>query len=124
MEIFFKMEPRTLTGAAKLYAGKDHADAHRAMPDVEITIEVMDGQLAMYPDLPEEIGALIKETRRDARLDLSGNIVLIDGRACFGFGKHKGKDCAGQRGYMKWVLDNAFPNNTKAVVEEILKNSR
>lgn len=124
MEIFFKMEPRNLTGAVLKYTGRDHEGAHRAMPDVEATLGVLDGQLAIYQGLPDDIDTLIQVTKKDDRLDLSGNIILIDGKACFGFGKHKGKPCASNLNYCKWMIDQrTFPRNTMDIIEAIYRHA-
>lgn len=131
MEIFHRMEPRTLAGAVRHYLGGDHEDAHRAMPDVEATIDVLDAQLVRYQGLPEDIDTLISETKRDTRLDMAGKIIIHNGEPCFNFGKwgpEGGKEptpCRMQRGYLKWMLEEGdFPNNTKMVVQSIYDDSR
>lgn len=130
MEIFFKMEPRSLSGAVSFYLDGDHSGAHRALPDVEATISVLDAQLAKYQGLPDDLQALIAETKRDNRIDMAGKFIFHNGVPCFGFGKHgpaDGKEptpCHEQIGYIKWMLDQRFPNNTKEIAEAILKQAR
>ncbi len=132
MEIFFKMEPRTLTGAVAFYTGLDHSNAHRALPDVMATLGVLDAQMEKYEALPDDIQDLIQETRRDNRLDMAGKIILnADGVPCFGFGKHGpegGKvpaPCHSQRGYLKWMIESGtFPGNTKLIVQELLDKGK
>lgn len=121
MEIFHKMEPRSLAGATRFYTGMDHDDAHRAMPDVKATFEVLSAQLERYPGLPGTIEGLIQETKRDRRIDMAGYFILSeDGTPCFGFGKHKDKPVFSQRGYMRWMLGESFPSNTKEVCDYLL----
>jgi DNA polymerase-3 subunit epsilon len=127
MEIFHKMEPRSLTGAISFYCGENHAGAHRALADVEATLKVLDAQLGKYQGLPDDLPTLICETTRDTRLDMAGKIILHNGVPCFGFGKHGpegGKEptpCQAQRGYLKWMIEQgSFPGNTKMVVQALL----
>jgi DNA polymerase-3 subunit epsilon len=47
-DIFHKREARDLTAAVKFYTGEKFENAHSALDDIEATIKVMDGQLAMY----------------------------------------------------------------------------
>ena len=47
-KIFYKMEPRTLKAALKVYCGKDLEDAHDALADVRATVEVLAGQISKY----------------------------------------------------------------------------
>lgn len=132
MEIFHLMEPRSLAGAVRHYLAGDHSNAHRALPDVEATIDVLDAQLSRYDeDLPDDIETLILATKRDNRLDMAGMIILHDGVPCFGFGKHGpqgGKaptPCHLQRGYLKWMLEQGdFTNNTKMIVQTIYDDTR
>ena len=56
--IFCKMFPRTLTGAYKFFCGKDLEGAHGAEADTAATWEVIQGELAKFPELPRETGSL------------------------------------------------------------------
>jgi DNA polymerase-3 subunit epsilon len=130
MEIFFKMEPRSLTGAVSHYLEADHSGAHRALPDAEATINVLDAQLAKYQDLPDDLGDLITETKRDSRIDMAGKFIIHNGVACFGFGKHGpevGREptaCHTQRGYLKWMMAQQFPRHTLMIAESLYNESR
>ena len=44
-KIFYKMEPRTLSAAYRLYCGKELENAHDALEDVRATVEVLKGQI-------------------------------------------------------------------------------
>lgn len=48
MQIFYKMEPRTLKAALKFYCGKELEDAHDAMADTKATADVFWGQIQRY----------------------------------------------------------------------------
>jgi len=125
LEIFQAQEPRTLTGAARFYLQENHEGAHRAMPDVEMTIKVLEAQIAKYPDLPLTIYDLIQTTRRDRRVDMAGKIALNDdGVACYTFGDStKGKPVRSNTHFAQWMLGKAFPEQTKRVIRHILNNA-
>lgn len=42
--------PRNLAAAYKLYCGKDHTTAHTGAGDVRVTVEILEEQLAKYPE--------------------------------------------------------------------------
>ncbi|MGH9366412.1 MAG: 3'-5' exonuclease, partial [Thermoanaerobaculia bacterium] len=48
--IFFVREPRHLAAAARFYCESDHDGAHGALADAEMTLRVLEGQFARYPD--------------------------------------------------------------------------
>ena len=48
MNIFHKMEARTLKAAYKFYCGKDLINAHSAEADTKATYEILLAQLKMY----------------------------------------------------------------------------
>lgn len=43
--------PRNLAAAYKLYCGKEHTTAHTGAGDVRVTVEILEQQLAKYPEL-------------------------------------------------------------------------
>jgi len=54
--LYHKMEARSmfaarnLSAAYKLYCGKEHSTAHTGAGDVRVTVEVLEAQLAKYPE--------------------------------------------------------------------------
>jgi len=50
-KIFYKMEPRTLKAAYKLYCNKDLEDAHDALAEVQATVDVLKGQIQRYENV-------------------------------------------------------------------------
>lgn len=50
--IYHRRVPRDLAAAYRLYCGKELVGAHGAAADIEACVEVLEAQLAVYPDLP------------------------------------------------------------------------
>lgn len=118
--IFHKMEQRTLIAAYSFYCKKDLINAHSALADVTATWEVLDAQIARYPDLKNDIDFLTEFSRHgdQTRLDFAGRLAQNEkGEAIYNFGKHKGKTIREvldiEPGYYGWMLDAEFPLYTK-----------
>jgi DNA polymerase-3 subunit epsilon len=130
MTIFHKKEPRDLTAAVRFFLDRDHAGAHGAEADVQASIEVLEAQLARYPDLPRAVDAL------DAycypvpagAVDREGKFVLRDGEVVFAFGRQKGRALREvarvQRDYLEWFLKQDFPEDARTLVEKALRGGR
>lgn len=138
--IFYKMEPRTLRAAYRLYCGKEMTDAHDALADVQATIEVFQGQLAMYEgkDLLDEDGNVVPapikndmqalhEFTNDLNfLDATQKLrVQADGTVVFNFGKYMGqpvKDVlAKDKNYYFWILEKEFSSQVKQIIKQMVK---
>lgn len=122
--IFYKKEPRTLSGAYKFYCDKNLEDAHTAEADTMATLEVLEAQLDRYPDIENDVAALAEYTKRGKMLDYAGRFVLDDnGQPVFNFGKHKGKIVsevlAAEPSYYSWMMDGDFTQDTKNVLTKI-----
>lgn len=118
--IFYVMEPRTLTAAYRFYCGKELVGAHSAIADVRATYEVLMGQLDRYDTLQNDMDELAKLSATKY-VDIAGRIGRNDaGDPVMNFGKHKGKTvewvCQHDPGFINWMLASDFPNNTKDVV--------
>ncbi len=115
--IFHKKEPRTLAAAVQKYCGRVHEDAHGAGADNAATLAVLQGQLAMYPDLAEmDIAALAKfSTLGDfAPADLAGKLGYdADGFLVYAFGKQRGVRVSVDPGFGQWMCNRDFPQSTK-----------
>ncbi len=124
--IFHKREPRTLGAALELYCGKSHEDAHSALADVLATLDVLDGQLQRYPDLPHDLQALALYCNpedntlldRDGKLRWSGDEVVI------GFGQKAGMAlrelATHEPAYLRWMLKREFSQEVKTIVQNAL----
>ena len=125
--IFHQKEPRTLSAAFKFYCGKEHQSAHGAEADVLATIEVLDGELARYPDLPRDVAALHDICKpKDANwVDESGRFKWDEkGEAIVAFGKNQGlslRDVAGANpGFLSWMIKSDFAEDAKKIAKDAL----
>ncbi|MBK9338249.1 MAG: 3'-5' exonuclease [Lewinellaceae bacterium] len=138
--IFYKMEPRTLKAAYRLYCGKELTDAHDALADVRATLDVFRGQLTMYEgkDLLDEDGNIIPAPIKNdiqALHDFTNDLNFLDatqrirvqpdGTLIFNFGKYNGqpvKDVlARDKNYYHWILEKEFSSQVKQIVKQLMR---
>jgi DNA polymerase-3 subunit epsilon len=120
--IFKKMEPRDLSAAVKLYLGRDHRLAHSAAADVFATAQVLNSQLARYPELPSrpaDLHQLLVEVDIGRRFRRRS-----DGQVMMGFGKYAGMPLAEvavqDPGYLHWLIGTDLLDDAKAIVRQAL----
>lgn len=121
--IFQEKEPRDLAAAVRKYAGREHEGAHGAAADARATLDVFNGQLAMYPDLAEmDLAGLAEFSLGEFKYaDIAGKLYYDDaGEVCYGFGNSKGKRIADDPGFGMWILGKNFPASTKDVIVRVL----
>jgi DNA polymerase-3 subunit epsilon len=125
--IFHRKEPRDLSSALKFYSGETHEDAHGALPDVEATISVLEGQYAKYDDLPETVPELSEfcSPPNPRFVDRRGKIVWDgDGEAAINFGKNTGRKLRDMAhtdpSFLQWILDRDFPRDTQEIVRNAM----
>lgn len=118
--IFHKMEQRTLSAAYQFYCDKSLENAHAAFADAEATWEVLDAQVARYPELENNVDFLATFSLYGdvKRADFAGRLAFDkNGEITYNFGKHKGKSVAQvakeEPGYYGWMMDADFPLYTK-----------
>jgi len=138
--IFYKMEPRTLKAAYRLYCQKELEDAHDALADVRATLEVFKGQIRAYEgkDLQDEDGnkvpapikndiQAIHEFTNDLNfVDATQKLrVNLDGTVVFNFGKFVGEPVktvlAREKHYAGWILDKEFSSQVKQYIKQVMK---
>ncbi|MFZ4397222.1 MAG: exonuclease domain-containing protein [Kiritimatiellia bacterium] len=124
--IFHLREPRDLSAALVFYCGQAHVDAHGAEGDVRATRNVLLGQFQKYTDLPTDMEELDRmfNARDPFHADRSGRFRWVDGELVVNFGKKKGtrvraltKD---DPGFLKWIMKNDFPLDTRRIAENAL----
>jgi len=125
--IFHTREPRDLTAALAFYGGREHVDAHGAEADVRATLDVLLGQFRKYSDLPTDMDTLDRtfNARDPFNVDRSGRWRWIEGEITVNFGKKKGarlRDLVrDDPGFLKWIVKNDFPMDTRRIAEDALK---
>ena len=124
--IFFAHEPRSLSAAARFYCQAEHEGAHGALADAEMTVRVLAGQLARYPDLPRSVSELheLYCAGLDQDLDPEGRFRLVNGEPTVNFGKNRGralKDISREEpGFLRWILKGDFSEPVKEVAKKFL----
>jgi DNA polymerase-3 subunit epsilon len=125
--IFHSKEPRDLSAALGFYCGRTHVDAHGAEADVRATRDVIIGQFQRYDDLPKDMDTLDRMFNRvdPFSADRIGRLRWVDGEVTVNFGKKKGarlKDLVKEDpSFIKWIVKNDFPQDTRAICENALK---
>lgn len=125
--IFHSREPRDLSAALAFYCGKEHLGAHGAEADVRATLDVIVGQFAKYTDLPQDMATLDRTFNPidPFNADRAGRLRWVDGELTVNFGKKKGtkvKDLVQEEpGFLKWIMKNDFPQDTRMICENALK---
>ncbi|MBU0488834.1 MAG: 3'-5' exonuclease [Bacteroidetes bacterium] len=124
MNIFHKMEQRTLAAAYKFYCDKELVNAHSAQADVTATYEILLAQLDRYDNLKSDVESLSEFSAHTRNADLVGRIVFDDNDVeVFNFGKHKGKKVVDvfkvEPSYYDWMIRGDFPGSTKKVITQI-----
>ncbi len=140
-QIFYRMEPRTLSAALKFYSGKKMENAHDALADVRATVDIFNGQLKMYADADYEtddgksikpftdMDAVAAFCQDDRFLDATRRLKKgPDGTPQFNFGKYAGRAVADvfneNPNYLKWILSKDFSMEVKALVKAIDEQRR
>jgi DNA polymerase-3 subunit epsilon len=127
LRIYHHFERRDLSAAARFYLDRDHAGAHDALADVEMTADVLLAQLERYTELPRtaaELGEFCGDRKRSP--DAAGKLQFDDhGSVCLAFGKYKGWTIENigrnDPGYMQWLITRAeLPGSTLAVMKNVL----
>ena len=137
MNIFHKMESRTLKAAYKFYCGKELINAHSAEADTSATYEILLSQLDRYNGVEYEdregnksvpvvndIKALHDFTKNSKWVDMVGHIVMNEKeQECINFGKYKGRAIEEifqtDPSYFSWMMNAEFPLSTKKIITEI-----
>jgi DNA polymerase-3 subunit epsilon len=119
--IFFKMEPRTLSAAVKFYCNREHEEAHSAEADAVATLDVLREQVTRYPGLGTSIDEASAFLGLKDLADPTGKIARNEnGELIFNFGKNKGLKVADFPDYVKWMLESDFPAIVKAVLRKAI----
>ncbi|HPG41710.1 MAG TPA: 3'-5' exonuclease [bacterium] len=124
--IFHKMEPRTLSAAYRFYCNGEHEEAHDAMGDVRVTLDVFFAQLQKYSDLPKSVEKLgtFCTIKDDRWVTPDRKFYWRHAEAVIGFGKHKGKTLQyifeNDIEYLKWMESGDFAQETRQMIRNAL----
>lgn len=134
-----KMEPRKLTDAVRRFAGYEHVDAHSALADARVLVDVMEGMRkswgAYRPEQADEdplaIDPLISASFRTVMCggkelplaDLNGTTARDEnGRLVFATKRNRGVAVLDDPGYAHWLLRQSFVGaHARRVIEEELE---
>lgn len=138
-KIFYKMEPRTLKAAYKLYCDQELNEAHDALADVRATVDVLKGQLQKYEGvnyigddgnmvvepIKNNIKSIAEFIGNDDQIDFTNRLKYnSNGEIVFNFGKNIGKPVAEifktDPQYYKWIMDKDFSYQVKQIVTRIM----
>lgn len=126
-QIFYKMEPRTLSAAYQFYCQKSLENAHSAEVDATATLEILSAQLDRYPTLGSNLDSILKTIGEELIIDFARRFVWENGVEVFNFGKFKGKPVAevlkSEPQYYDWMMKGDFPQHTKNKLTEIFTRS-
>lgn len=122
-QIFYKMEPRTLSAAYQFYCSKTLDGAHSAEVDASATHEILEAQIQRYPALGNTIDTVLKQIGEETIVDFARRFVMENGVEVFNFGKFKGRPVAEvlrqEPQYYDWMMKGDFPQHTKQKLTEI-----
>lgn len=127
MTIFRMKEPRTLTAAYQKYCGKELVDAHDALADIRASVDVLEGQLATYDDIPPDVAGIHEFCfpKNPDAYDAEGKLIFVDKMLTINFGKNKGKTLQQlsmeDPGYLEWILGGSFSEKVKEAIRSVMK---
>lgn len=125
--IFCKKFPRNLAGAYEFFCGKTIENAHSAEADTLATLEVLEGQLKMYPDLPRDVAGLDEfcDMSDPDAVDKGGRFKWQGDRVIVNFGKNSGTSlrdiCIDNPGFLQWIVKADFPDDVKKIASDALR---
>lgn len=117
---------RNLESAFRYYCDKELKNAHSSENDVTACAEILDGQLAMYEDLPRDLPGLCQVCTkpRENYIDLVGKFAWINDEAYFTFGKYNGRSLReiseGHPDYLEWMINQDFSPEVIHIVTNAL----
>jgi DNA polymerase III epsilon subunit-like protein len=120
-------EPRTLSDSVRQILKREPRDAHRALTDALDAMDVVEGLLALYPDLPRNMQELHDLCFFDPdAVDPEKKFVWRSDQVVVNFGKWYGEPLTSQkrefRGYLQWMIDKGnFSDKVKTIAAAALR---
>ena len=85
----------------------------------KFTLEVLEAMLTRYPELPRSPSELHEKFRDPDQVDSGGFFSRVEGEIRFKQGKYRGQPLESialrDPGYLRWMLDRDFYDDTKAI---------
>lgn len=125
MYIYKKLYPRTLSECYKQYTGRELDGAHDALVDTSATIDIFNKMLQTEEELSGKTLDEISDFSFDKSkmVDFAGKFIRNDeGEICFNFGKDKDKPVKSNMGFLNWMLDKDFSQDTIKWAHKIKRN--
>lgn len=125
--IYHMKEPRDLSAAYRFYCNAEHEEAHDAMGDVKVTLDIFDAQMKTYQDLPKRVDELASycNSKDDRFVTADRKFYWRYGKALINFGKYRGKSlefiASHDPGYLEWIIEGDFAEETKMLSREALR---
>jgi DNA polymerase-3 subunit epsilon len=130
-KIYHRFEGRHLADAVRLYCGREHEDAHRAMADAQATVDVLRGQIQYYkwptPITVDELAKLSDDHDPDKWVDRDRKFFWRDGKAVFNFGKYRSKTIEEvfriDSSYFRWLAapERDFGKEVRAICQNAIR---
>ncbi len=125
--IYHQRDPRDLQAAYQKYCGKEMENAHSAEEDAKAAAEILNGQLEMHQDLPQDVPGLSALCYKadENSIDAEGKFIWSKGEAVCNFGKkhkgHKLKDISIEDPeYLEWIASKDFSPEVKGIASKAL----
>jgi len=128
--IFHKREPRDLSAALRFYCGEMHLGAHGAEADTLATIQILEGQLQRYGDLPGDIATLHDycNDRNPDWVDKTGRLRWQNRDIVLNFGRKRGESlrtlARQDPGFIRWLLNSDFPRDMQEIVRKGIQDDQ
>lgn len=135
LQIFYKMEPRTLKAAYKFYCGEHLEAAHDALADTRATAAVLWGQIQKYQGvdyidgednitpapIQNDMQALHDFINDERQVDFTKRFLRnSEGNIVFNFGANKGEEAYKHPKTLQWIISKDFPTQVKDIARDIL----
>lgn len=111
--------PKDLSSMLKVYTGEEMKNAHDASADVIATVKILVKQLEREEDNIDQIAPRTAPSPNN-RVGLTDQIIFVDDKPVFNFGKHKGKKLTDEKDYCKWILKSDFDDDIKEYIRSVM----
>lgn len=134
--LYTRLSPRNLTAAVKEYLGETFDAAHDALADVRMTVRVLIAMLKRHDDVPRSVRGIHDLLfKAQNGLDAAGKFAWKGAEVVVNFGKWQGhrlsdakrtcpgcgtRRCACIRGYLQWMIEKDFADDTKKIARDAL----